>query len=114
MNGDGLHPFVTYRQIFFAFCIESVRIPPLHRRRVERQRRHGIDDRHHRSRGASGIERFQEAAADVAGVDAVVGVAQAGGERCDARAIGVCAERTGERLELPAQCAAAADQVPVR
>src|SRR6478735_10008978 len=70
-----------------AFCIlhsefrmPLARISPLHRRRVERQRRDRINDRHHWAGGASRVERLEEAVADIARIDAIVGVAEAGSE----------------------------------
>ena len=69
----------------------SLSISFLHRRRVERQRRHRIDRRHHRPCGATRVVRLEIALADVAGVEPVVAVAAR--ERRDHRPVGVQAER---------------------
>ena len=68
--------------------------------------------RHHGTAGAPSVVRLQIAPADVAGIDTIETVG--GGERRNLRPIAVMAVRTGQRLELPAQRASSADQMPVR
>ena len=86
-------------------------VPLLNRRRVERQRRHPIHDGHDRPRGTTGVVRLDIAFADVARIQPVLAVPA--GKRRDARTIGVEAEGAGERLEVPARRAAAANKEPV-
>ena len=90
----------------------SCPIAALYGCRVQRQRRHSIHHRHDRALRPAGVIRLQIPQTDVARVHAVLTVRR--GERRDARAIRVAAVRTGQRLELPPQRAATANQVTFR
>jgi hypothetical protein len=88
------------------------RIASLNRGGVERQRRDAVHDRHHRARRAPRIVGLQIALADVTRIHPVLVVGR--GERRNARPVVVVAIGAGERLEVPAQRASAADQVTLR
>ena len=82
----------------------------MHRGRIQRQRGDRVHGRHDLAVGVAAVEGLHVALAHVAAVEAI---AVAGGERGDARAIRVEAERARELMEAPARGAARADQEPL-
>ena len=87
-------------------------IPPLYRRRVERQRGDPIHDRHDRPRRPPRVDTPSGSGCTRRSVDTVLTVRRR--ERCDARRGRSC-DRTGtSRLEPPSKRAPPADQVPFR
>ncbi len=85
-------------------------VAPSRRRRVQRQRRHGIHRQHQRAPTLTGVVGLEIPAAHVARVEAVAAVGA--GERRQRRAVVVQAERAPRVVERPPRGAAAADEAP--